>query len=259
MSTSPIFKHLVLAVGILGLVILPQIETKPSQAAILNGDFETGDFTGWEVLGRASVITSVFTDGVDKGNYYTRLRNDADTEDTEIADSEIEFFLGLSSGKLDTLIQGNATQGSVIKQTVTAKVGEILSFDWNFLTNENTPSSAPHFNDFAFFSINDEVFKLADTFSSFRELTLSSSFSKETGFGTYSYTIPVDGTYTLGFGVLHEYDSAVSSGLVVDNIQLHSESREIPESTSVLGLSVLGILAVGSVFKPKQQQNQESV
>jgi hypothetical protein len=35
---------------------------------------------------------------------------------------------------------GDATSGSAIRQAFLAEAGDILTFDWNFLTDEGTPS-----------------------------------------------------------------------------------------------------------------------
>ena len=45
-------------------------------------------------------------------------------------------------------------------------------------------------------------------------------FDDETGFGTYTFTIPTTGSYTLGTGVVDYADTAVSSGLLIDNLSL---------------------------------------
>ena len=107
----------------------------PSQivhAVTLNGSFETGNFDNWTTTGQTSVEDSGFgvtpTDG-DKQAALQTLQNS-----TGITAVEIETFLGLSTG---TLTNQGATEGSAIKQIVTANAGDILSFSWNFLTDQD--------------------------------------------------------------------------------------------------------------------------
>ena len=135
---------------------------------------------------------------------------------------EIEAFLGLSSGDLAGLGNGTPTTGSAMKTTFEVAfqtdnfVDNVLSFKFNFLTNEDTPEAT--FNDFAFYTINPLI-ELADTYFSFSPS--STFFNEETGFLTGTYPGMEPGiTYTLGFGVVNVQDTAVASGLLVDNVTL---------------------------------------
>ncbi|MBH8564970.1 hypothetical protein I8748_22760 [Nostoc sp. CENA67] len=144
-------------------------------------------------------------------------------DQTNVSGSDLESFLGLSSGSLTT---GGVIEGSAIKQTIVASSGDVLSFSWNFLTDQ-VPSDST-FNDFAFFSLGNTVSSLADTFT---PTTISfSRLAVETGYQTYSYTIPVAGTYTLGFGVVDVGDDAVNSALLIDNVSVKLQA--VPESMS---------------------------
>jgi len=48
---------------------------------------------------------------------------------------DLRTFLGLETGSLNELGNGNTTNGS-FKQTFTANAGDVVTFDWNFVTNE---------------------------------------------------------------------------------------------------------------------------
>ncbi|MEO0377884.1 MAG: PEP-CTERM sorting domain-containing protein [Cyanobacteria bacterium P01_A01_bin.17] len=136
-----------------------------------------------------------------------------------VSDADIESFLGLTSGTIDGLGNGDATEGSAIKQTFSGTAGQTLTFDWNFLTNEVTPD--PTFNDFAFISLfPDGSSTLADTNSRFPLLGNDISFNNETGFNAFSFVLPDDGDYTLGLGVVDVGDTIVDSALLVDNLNL---------------------------------------
>ena len=207
-----------------------------SQAAIINGGFED-DFNGWETIGNTSIETSAFGSGPVEGNNQALLSTGGNTS----TDSEIEAFLGLEAGSLDSLGNGNATAGSAIKQTFTANAGDTVSFQWNFLTNEATPT---FFNDFAFVSLVG-LSELADTVSTF---SLSpTSFDEETGFQTFSFDITTTGTYTLGLGVIDSIDLIVDSALIVDNVS-------VPEPLT--GLGALTATGFGLALRRKKNKSK---
>jgi hypothetical protein len=174
------------------------------------------------------------------------------------AGSIIEEFLGLEAGSLNKLgtsldpltnapfpvPPGIATQGSAIRQIFMAKAGNILTFNWNFLTNEEL---FPNLNDFSFVSIGF-LSPLDDSIPP-PPVISSTQFFRETGFQPFSFTIPTTGTYTLGIGVTDWRDTTIDSALLVDNVNLTS----VPEPTSALGLLAFGGLGAGSVLKRKQR------
>jgi hypothetical protein len=213
---------------------------QPASAQLVNGGFETGNFTGWATTGNASIQTSAFGSGPTEGTFEALLS----TGDPTVPDFSLEAFLGLAPGSLDNLGNGNATDGSAIRQTFLAEAGDILTFDWNFLTNEGTPS---FFNDFSFVSLS-VLSELGDTTSIF--MNSLTPFNQETGFQTFSFTIPTTGTYTLGLGVTDVADNIVDSGLLVDNVKLTS----VPEPTSTFGVLALGAFGAGSFLKRKREQ-----
>jgi hypothetical protein len=214
---------------------------QPASAQLVNGGFETGNFTGWATTGNASIQTSAFGSGPTEGTFEALLS----TDDPTVPDFSLEAFLGLAPGSLDNLGNGNATEGSAIRQTFLAEAGDILTFDWNFLTNEGTSS---FFNDFSFVSLA-VLSELGDTtFPIF--MNSLTPFGQETGFQTFSFTIPTTGTYTLGFGATDVADNIVASGLLVDNVKL----TPVPEPTSTLGVLAFGAFGASSLLKRKRQQ-----
>ena len=184
-----------------------------SPGSVSNGSFETGNFTGWNTLGSTNVQTTVSGINPTQGTYQAVISNGG----SSVTDSALESFLGLSTGALDGMGNGNATQGSAIKLSpITVAAGTTVTFDWDFLTGEATPSS--FYNDFAFVSIKD-LTELADTNSTF--VTPPGSV-KQTGYKTFSYTFTTAGTYAIGLGVVDVGDSTVDSTLLVDNVSLNS-------------------------------------
>ena len=208
--------------------------TTRADAGLVNGGFESG-FSGWSTLGFTSVETSAFGSGPTEGTQQALMRSGDGTTSATLAD--LDTFFGFAAGQLNSISTGRVEDGSAIKQTFTANAGNLLSFNWNFLTKESITAPDPAFNDFAFFSLNSTPTKLADLFSSFT--TSSTAFTSETGFQTLSISLPVTGTYTLGFGVANVGDQFIDSGLLVDNVQLTATA--VPEPSSLM-LGCLGIL-----------------
>lgn len=204
------------------------VQTSPT--ALSNPGFETGDFQNWQTLGNANIQTSAFNSGPTEGTYQSLLTNGIGA----VSDANLETTLGLDAGSLDALGNGNATEGSTIQRTVTVTAGAKLTFDWNFLTSEGTPST---FNDFGFVAIasdtaTDTINTLANTNNSFTPS--STIFPKETGFGTFSHTFTDAGTYTIGIGVMDVADSVANSGVLIDNFSLtDSEGNPLPGSHKV--------------------------
>lgn len=201
-------------------------------ASVTNGGFESEDFTGWSTIGVTSIETAAYGAGPTEGSYQALMTN---AHGNSVSDSDIETFLGLAAGTLDSLIAGNATTGSAIKQTITVNTGDILTFDWNFLTDE--VEAGDDIRDFTFVSLSIGYTDImADAvFSVF--VPSSTPFNDETGFATFSSTL-ASGTYTLGFGVMHVEDNDVDSGLLLDNVTITPE----PATITILGLGTLALL-----------------
>ncbi|MCC5609912.1 hypothetical protein LC612_24840 [Nostoc sp. CHAB 5834] len=210
---------------------------KPSvNETLINNSFESNDFAGWTTIGSTSIVDKISGSSATAGNLQALLSTGGAT----FTDSIIEEFIGLEAGSLDNLGNGNATSGSAIQQTFMAEAGDILTLDWNFLTNE---VQFPPLNDFSFVTISS-LSELADT-SSARLNSSTIQFFQETGFQTFSFKIHSTGMYTLGIGVTDVGDNNIDSSLLVDNVRLIS----VPDKTSVLGILAFGILGAISVLK----------
>lgn len=239
MSTSRLVKRSIIAsvVSLTGLTnVFPS-----AHAAIINGGFESG-FDSWTTIGDTS-IQSTYGGEAPKRTYQALVS----TGDTAAYTSDLEIFLGLTTGSLDSVGNGETSLGSAIKQTFTANAGHVLTLKWNFLTSEATPSQ--FFNDFAFVTVGS-LSKLADTSSEF--VLSTTPFDKETGLQTFSYVVPTTGTYSLGLGAIDVGDSFNSSGLLVDSVVL--SSTPVPEPNSALSLLALGVLGIGSLLKCRQHR-----
>ncbi|MCU0532430.1 MAG: hypothetical protein MUD14_00770 [Hydrococcus sp. Prado102] len=176
-----------------------------------NSGFETGNFTDWKTIGDTSIQTTDFGVKPTEGKFQALVTSG----EGSLSDAELENTLGLAPGSLDSLGKGDATEGSVLQFVpITVKAGEVLSFDWNFLTLEGTPS---FYNDFSFVSISS-VSGLGDTNSKF--VLSNTPFLSETGYGKFSYEFTKGGTYLVSLGVVDVGDTVVDSGLLIDNLKI---------------------------------------
>jgi Subtilase family/SdrD B-like domain len=183
-----------------------------------NWGFEIGNFKDWKTIGNATIQTAAFGINPTEGKYQALIT----TGSGSVSDAQMENVLGLTNGKLDSLLNGNATEGSAIQlATITAKKGDVLTLDYNFMTNESSPSN---YKDSAFLTISsNQVSKLADTNSNLSRST--NSFGLQTGYNTFTYQFDRDGTYTVGIGVVDAEDTAVDSALLVDNVTLEEPRK----------------------------------
>ncbi len=187
-----------------------------------NGGFETGDFTAWRTIGDTSIETAEFGVIPTQGDFQALLT----TGTGSLKDTTLENFLGLNPGDIDSIGDGDATEGSALRKTITVEAGDVLSFDFNFLTNERTPTL---FNDFAFVSIvPNSLSELADTNSLFEEID----------YDNFTFVFSEAGTYTVGIGVVDLQDTATDSSLLVDDFKVVLAAEAIlgtDNSESIIG------------------------
>ncbi|NET57397.1 MAG: S8 family serine peptidase [Symploca sp. SIO2E6] len=184
---------------------------------IVNAGFELGDFTNWDVIGETSIEEAAVGSNPTEGTYQAMVATVDDVLSDSVSDTELETFLGINPGDLDALGNGNAISGSAIKLTsIQVAAGDSLSFDWNFLTNEDPFS---FYNDFGFVSITSgDLLELADTTNQLGDS--AGSFNLETSYGTFTHEFTTAGTFTVGIGVVNVEDEDVNfnSALLVDNL-----------------------------------------
>ncbi len=181
--------------------------------------FETGDFTGWTTIGQTSVATATFGSGPTEGTFQALLQTGG-AVGIPASDTALETFLGIAPGSLDAIDNVDswtgATEGSAMQVTFTAQAGDVVSFDWNFFTDEMDQPSI--YNDFAFVTLT------SPTPIAMRNSTPVGStvpgFDGETGFQTTSIPLSTSGTFTLGIGVMDVNDPAVNSAILVDNVAI---------------------------------------
>ena len=183
--------------------------------------FESGRFNDWETYGDTDVVTSRIGVSPTDGRFQAQITN----ADGAFSVAQLESLLELDKGLLSSANSGNLREGSAIQlRPLTVKAGDVLLFDFNFLTNENTPD--PNNNDFAFVTFNNNyVHILGDTSTpaqGFDPLV----FNSQTGYLTAGFEFAGAGTYTMAIGVMDEGDTGVDSGVLVDNVQLISANGQ---------------------------------
>jgi filamentous hemagglutinin family protein len=177
--------------------------------------FETGDFTRWTTTGNARIETATFGSGPTEGTYQARITSAIGS----VSQSQVETFLEVANGTLNSLGNGSVTQGSAMQSTFTAQAGDVVSFQWNFLTDELDQSVV--YNDFGLITLTSASTStlVVRNQSSFVPTT-AVGFDGQTGFKTFSTSVPNSGTYKLGLGVVDVSDMVVASALLVDNVSI---------------------------------------
>jgi hypothetical protein len=229
--------------GMLGVLLCG---TGSAGAVILvNGGFETGDFTDWEAIGNTHVLGSIHpsnpidpTEGASQAVLLT-----VPQVVFPVPAAILEAFLELAPGALDSLGNGTTIEGSAIKRTFLANAGDSLSLDWNLVTNEGEFFKAQ--NDFAFVTVGS-LFELVDVESASFSPCGPGLICRATGYQTSTFPISATGSYTLGVGVVDVNFDFGPSELLVDNVRLNEGppgTSVIPEPSSflLLGSGLLGL------------------
>ncbi|AFY48167.1 hypothetical protein Nos7524_2325 [Nostoc sp. PCC 7524] len=230
----------------------------PAQAAILNGGFSNG-LSQWETTGDVSIfqgqalLTNASSTLEDDFPEPAGKFNFSSTEVSYIGD--LETFVGVNPFDLGEY----ATEGSALKQTFTAQAGDILSLNWKFLTNEETPDVFGT-NDAAFVILKNldsaisTVIGLGDTNGVFGSPSTNLDFLAETGMNIFKSQPLAAGNYLLGFAIVDDFDTSVTSALLVGDVKLQSDiTRTVPEPAMTLSLGA----AFGLLVLQKLQQRQK--
>jgi hypothetical protein len=131
--------------------------------------------------------------------------------------TELETFLDFPPATLLAAGNGPAIEGSAVQRTFDVDVGDSLTFNYNFLTNESAPAGFDTVNDFAFVAISGEdVTVLADLFAGFTDS--ASAFPHETGYRTWTTVFTKAGMYTLKLGVVDTVDRTSDTALLIDSL-----------------------------------------
>ncbi len=164
--------------------------------------------------------------------------------------AELEAFFGTAPGAISAITPppyyDPAVEGSGIKDSFGFAVGDVISFDYNFMTDELSPDLA---DDYAFVSIGGHVALLDHVLGS--PASVSYPYELETGYLSFSLEVLETGTLDFGIGIVDAYDGMVDSALLIDNIKVMRGASEVYrngfEDFDPLGAGI-GDVAIGSDF-----------
>jgi len=221
----------------------------PATAQVVNGDFESGDLTGWTPSGTSVVEVLQAT------NF-----------SPDIPQPEGTYYCLLSTGPANqggggSDLDGNGTNEfdiARLRQTfITPVDDDVITFRWGFLSREadqpaqyddifhvtvdgvvvlfgstNKPGGiSPYPDTPPYDGLNYNVSSTGPTDGSWFWDTVSDGF---TGFSTFSIVIPTAGTHTVEFVVADQADALYDSGLLIDEVILNS-SLNVFQMTSTTG------------------------
>jgi plastocyanin len=156
----------------------------------------------------------------------------------------LEAFTGHPAGEFDISRFGTsssmATEGSAYRlDNITVAVGDTLSFDWTFYTNEPAGNGLA---DAAYFSVLGNLTALlANAANGITGDAGLSGFVGATG-GTYSHTFTSAGTYSLVFAVVDSDDFVTSSALAVNNLTVTPVPEPSDWMLMLAGLGLVGLM-----------------
>ena len=225
------------------------IVAKSSQAALIN-------FSIWNLAGDVEITSlgqvDLSTNALQNDDSPSPDSNFNFSNLPAIDTATLESNLGLPSQSLEPDHNNFvfAFEGSGLENQYTFTEETTLSFNWTFLTNDETRNlSGFDFDDYAFIALNDQIQTLASTNSSISTLIPSSTnFSRQVS-GSYTQTFS-PGTYSIAWGVVDVGSFDQTSALTVNNAQLFPFNQPIPEPNSLFSLLVpIGFFAVSFLHR----------
>lgn len=205
----------------------------------VNDGFENG-LGAWSVFGTASSVASpLSTEGSKVGLVHA-------TEGGDFNAAQLQSFVGVFGDNLRTQPSFFDTfaGGSAISQSFNAKKGDLVSFDWRFVTNELQPL----ITDFSFVVLNGKATVLMDSNSSLPIGAGVLGFESATDWRNTTLVADHDGINTVSFGVMQTADTTFSSAMALDKFEVNpGATAPVPEPETwammMAGLGLLGFAA----------------
>lgn len=215
-------------------------------AGIANGDFTSGDLTGWTKTGNVAVDATAQFGPPPAGFAAQAVLGTADTASflfggSAVAAASLESFGGLGAGALAAM---NATVGSGLRTDFTAAAGERLVFQWKLMSND--PQGSPA-DDTAYLVLDNTTFiKLTSVNSATLLGGSASPLFDETAYLTFTSAPLAAGAHSVSLGVFDSVDTLGASALAVTGVQL----APVPEPS--MGLLLLGGMALLGLLRRRE-------
>lgn len=212
-----------------------------SFAGVGNGDFGTGNLSGWTSAGNVAVDTTAQFGAPPAGFAYQAVLGTADTSSflfggSAVGAAALETFAGLGAGMLSGM---GATVGSGLRTDFTAAAGDQLVFQWKFMSND--PQGSPA-DDTAYAVLDGALVKLTSVNSATLLGSSASPLFDETAYLTFTSGALAAGVHTFSVGVFDGTDTLGASALALTNVHL----APVPEPATWLlllgGTALLGAL-----------------
>jgi len=221
-------------VPVIALSGLLSLGTNRAMAQFTNGNFETGDFTGWTVVtGSQATVTNAPGSPFDvyATTFNALLTNGTATSSTIASEMTNGNTLGLTitTAQLDALTAPDPVgDGAVIFQTFTGS--GTLTFNFGFANAEGTGGG-----------FHDALFVYLDgTFTKLRDADVDED---DTAYATFTVNGLASGTHFIAVGAVNAGDGLVDSQGIFDNFSISGSS--VPEPSAFLLLGGLAVAAVG--------------
>ncbi|MBD2580475.1 PEP-CTERM sorting domain-containing protein [Oscillatoria sp. FACHB-1406] len=246
MATATMMKKLSLATAGAALMALGATVKAANAASIVNGGFETGNFSGWTVVNQA----------FSSGNFFNTAGGSAPLSGIPIS--------GASEGTRYAVTDQGGGGSHVLFQDIFLEAGSQyqLSFDWFAQT------SIPLFNPETMnaFGVVNQQFRVDIVSAGFSDWFDNSSSAGVLA-NILAPTVSPDRWTSTTFDLsawagqtvrlaFREVDNQNFFQAGVDNVKISSTPNQaVPEPASTLGLLALGAMGVGSTLKRKEQKN----
>lgn len=204
---------------ILALALTAGLVASTASAApivLVNQGFETGDLTGWDVLGQVNASPSTNVVTFDSTNWTILAAGTTMAQMVSNGSNQaaVEAFLGLAPGALTA---GNAnpnggslTGGAAISQDFSGNAGDVVTMYWNYVATDYIP-----FNDPAYAVVTGTATDVT-VLASIHGLGTTVGTSGNSGWQAFSYVLPADGEYKIGFATFNDKDFILASYLHLD-------------------------------------------